>query len=314
MCTPTDAFLRGTPRAGRTAGSPRCWAPLQPRCRADVRRGRAQAVVPGRDAEAQPSAAGSSPSGVSPFGRRSGLPPPRAHRSLRSPSAAPDRAQAPLPAPGPAGGRRPGAAAALRFGASPAAPRRLRAEPRPPAGLHGTRSGHNAAGRDASRCPARGPPSPSPGAHPSPRGRGPSSPRSLRRSPREAAAARSLVPPGRAGDGRRAEGGRAGPGARPRGACAGLSCPLAGKGSGAAPPYSRRPAAPPRPAGLRPRPAPETPGQGTPPVTPPSRAVPVGGEGSRKIPPPRHGAQQAAPAPSAVLCLRSVLSLSGSRR
>lgn len=220
-------------------------------------------------------------------------------------------------------GRRPRSPPRGRpVGAAPERPRPSASElpPPPRAGSgpsrapHGTRSGHNAAGRDASRCPARDPPSPSPGAHPSPRGRGPSSPRSLRRSPREAAAARSLVPPGRAGDGRRAEGGRAGPGARPRRACAGLSCPLAGKGSGAAPPYSRRPAAPPRPARLRPRPAPETPGRGTLPVTPPSRAVPVGGEGSRKIPPPRHGAQQAAPAPSAVLCLRSVLSLSGSCR
>lgn len=161
------------------------------------------------------------------------------------------------------------------------------AEPCPPAGLRGTSSGRNAASRDATPCPAQGPPSPSPSprTHPSPRGRGPSSPRSPRRSPRGAATPRSVVPPGRAGKGLRAGGSRAGPGARPRRACTGLSCPLAGKGSGAAPQCPRRPAAPPRPARLRLRPAPGTPCQGTPPVPPPSRALPGGsGGGGRRGP------------------------------
>ena len=188
----------------------------RPRCPAGMRR-------------AQPSAAGASPSGASPLQRRCGLPTPE-HLGSPGPGAGP----APRPRAGwdvpPLSRRGPPL-------------RSLRAEPCPPAGLRGTRSGRNAVGRDVSRCPARGPPSPSPSAHPSPRGRGPSSPRSPRRSPREAAAPRSLVPPGRAGDGLRAGGGRTGPGARPRRACAGLSCPLAGKGSGAAPRCSRRPAA-----------------------------------------------------------------------
>lgn len=82
----------------------------------------------------------------------------------RSPSAAPDQAQAPLPAPRPGGRCRPGAAAALPAGASPSAPHR------PPASVRLSRARlqASAAPRAAVTRPAATQPPARPRARPPP--------------------------------------------------------------------------------------------------------------------------------------------------
>lgn len=231
----------------------------------------------------------------------------------RSPSAAPDQAQAPLPAPRPGGRCRPGAAAALPAGASPSAPHR------PPASVRLSRARLQASA--APRAAVTRPAETQPPARPRARPRPPPPPAHIH--PHEAAGPPRRAPPG-AGRKRTAGGGQPG---RTRGTAPprlyGALLPSSGqrqRGGPAMPPAACRSSSA-RPPPSPPRPWDPVPGDAS---GAPSIAGSAGWEWgwwapravreeeSQKSPPPGHSGAQVASTPGAMLCHGSVLFLSRS--